>query len=164
MAKRMAVLVAAALLCAGQAGCGGNHPGSTEVNATPVPTTSVQPSTTASTVSVAVLDQHVLAILNAGNATIAADKAKPGDTGFPGVQAAFNNTAQQLQGLTYPSASQADAKTLVAILEKLSADVGQVIASPNTTEEQNIENDEGTELADSDALRHDLGLPASPGV
>lgn len=112
----------------------------------------------------AALGAHVLAIINTASSTVNKDKAEPGDSGFPGVKAAFNNAAQQLQALTYPSADQSDAKALVAILEKLSEDVAQVIQSPNTAEIQNVENDEGTEVADSDALRHDLGLPASPGA
>lgn len=151
--KRIVVLSIAVLALAGCSSKAASSSGTTTTT-----------GATATTQNTATLGAHVLAIINTASATVNTDKAESGDSGFPGVKAAFNNAAQQLQALTYPSADQSDAKALVAILEKLSVDVSQVIAAPATGEIQNLENDEGTELADSDALRHDLGLPASPGA
>ncbi len=105
------------------------------------------------------MGQQVASILAAGSAAITKAKAESGNTAYADASTAFNATAQQLQALTYPANAQADAKALVAILEKLSADATQAESDAGATVLQNVQNDEGTELADSDALRHDLGLP-----
>ena len=156
---RITKYVVPVALAVGLTACGSSTPSSKAPTHAHV--TKASPTTTTSTVPVAVTGQRVLAILAAGNATVQTDKNEPGTTGFAGVAAAFNSAAQQLQAMTYPTDAQADAKILVAILEKLSADVTQAASDQTATILQNVENDESTELADSDALRHDLGLPAS---
>jgi hypothetical protein len=70
----------------------------------------------------------------------------------------YSNAAQQLQALSYPANAQADAKAMVAILNKLAADAELV----PTAGESDLLNDVGTGHADSDALRNDLGLPSAP--
>jgi len=110
------------------------------------------------------LGQKVLAIIDSGNAAIQADKQKsPNRVAFTDVSAVFASTAQQLQSLTYPADAQADAKAVVAILETLSGDTSQLAQATSVVEQDailgNITNDETTDEADSDALRHDLGLP-----
>ena len=158
--KLGAALVAA---CVVLGACSSSKPSTTAAG----PSSSLSPTTTAAattTIDVKALGQQVLSIISTNDATIDTDKAKPGTTGFPGVAAAFDNAAQQLQNLTYPSNAQADAKALVAILEKLSADASQA-SKPDALLAgiaQNITNDESTEHADNEALRHDLGLPPSP--
>lgn len=118
--------------------------------------TTVQVTTTVSTTAVG---QKVLAILTAGEAAIEHAKTLSGNASYTAASNAFDTGAQQLQALDYPPAARADAKAEVAILEKLSVDAQQAITDPSESVVQNVENDEGTEKADSDALRHDLGLP-----
>ncbi len=143
--------------------CSSSKPTTTATasSTTAAPTTTV--GTTTTTIDVKALGQQVLTIINTNEARITADKAKPGTTGFADIAASFSAAAQQLQNLTYPADAQSDAKALSAILVKLSADASQA-AQPDALLgdiAQNLTNDEGTELADSDALRHDLGLPPS---
>jgi hypothetical protein len=126
--------------------------------------TNSMPSTTSSTVSVAAVGQQVLSIISTNNAAIQAAKTQPGTSGFPAIATAFGTAAQQLQNLNYPANAQADAKALVAILEKLSVDASQAsnAGAAIGAVAQNVSSDEGTERADQDALRHDLGLPPAP--
>ncbi|NNN22445.1 MAG: hypothetical protein HKL80_10650 [Acidimicrobiales bacterium] len=108
---------------------------------------------------------QVLIIINNGNAQIQKDKAiSDQSAAFKAVSSDFSNVASQLQALTYPASAQADAKAVIHDLNKLSYDTSQAAtASLSMLQalEQTIVSDEGTEKADSDALRSDLGLPKS---
>jgi hypothetical protein len=131
---------------------------------TAVTTTTAAPVTT-TTVSTAAVAAHVSQILANGNNAITAAKVLNGNAAYTAASTAFNSAALQLQAFTYPAAAQSDAKTLVAILFKLSEDATQMVSAGINAASvgQNIENDEGTEEADSNALRHDLALsPATP--
>jgi hypothetical protein len=125
------------------------------------------PTTTSSTASTAAVGQQVLAILTNGNAAVQRDKEGSNtNAAATAVANDFASVAQQLQAIMFPGGTTADdAKTLVAILNKLSEDASQLagasaaLIAPITA---NITNDEGTEKADAAALRHDLGLPPAP--
>lgn len=158
------VLVAGSLVLAA---CGSNSPAARRSTTTTAGLrASTSTSLTTTTVSAAVVGQKVLAIIKASNDQIQANKALP-DSQWPTADAqAFQSAAEQLQALTYPPDAQADAKALVAILEKLAYDSSSLATDAQNENAVGAEsdatattNDEGTELADSDALRHDLGLP-----
>ena len=160
MSKGIAAIVVACLMAL--AGCGSSGSASTT---TAVPATTAAPSSTAATtttLNVKAVGQKVLAIINSGNAAIDRDKKISGQsTEFKAVSGDFSSAAQQLQALTYPP-DAADAKALVAILNKLAFDASQAATASATSLNSLltvIETDEGTEVADSDSLRHDLGLP-----
>lgn len=70
----------------------------------------------------------------------------------------FGTAATQLQALTYPANAQADAKTVIRDLNKLSADATEAPDAGDT----NLLADVSGAHADDDALRSDLGLPAAP--
>jgi hypothetical protein len=161
MSKGIAAIVVACLMAL--AGCGSSGSASTT---TAVPATTAAPSSTAATtttLNVKAVGQKVLAIINSGNAAIDRDKKISGQsTEFKAVSGDFSSAAQQLQALTYPPDAAADAKALVAILNKLAFDASQAATASATSLNSLltvIETDEGTEVADSDSLRHDLGLP-----
>lgn len=124
----------------------------------------VAPATTTTTIDVHALGQKVMSILSTGNAEITQDKAiSDNTTSFDDISKAFSSTAQALQSLAYPANAQSDAKALDAALVKLSEDASIIAGASDLSMLQASENsmvsDEGTEEADSDALRHDLGLP-----
>lgn len=149
------VLVALAL-----AACGAST--GTATTATPTARTTVAVVASTTTFDKQALGRQVLAILHAGNARIAQEKKLPGTSAFEPISKTFGDVAQQLAALTYPASAQADAKALVAILDKLSFDASQVPSASLATASglySVMESDQGTELANSDALRRDLGLP-----
>ena len=98
---------------------------------------------------------QVLAILNTINKQT---RALTNSTNWSVLATDFGSAAQHLQALAYPEAAQSDAKAFVAILEKLQADAIQV-PSAGTAD---FTKDLGPAHADSDALRHDLGLTPAP--
>lgn len=80
---------------------------------------------------------------------------------FAAVAKGFTEAATKLHAVKYPRADKADAKALEAALDKLSADAtmaegGTAPAGLATT----LSSDAAAEVAASDALRADLGLPA----
>jgi hypothetical protein len=160
-----APMLGLAVLAVALAACGSSGPSAVPATGLPgspeATATTTSTSVTTTTLSTAAVGQKVLTALNAGSASIAQAKQESGNAEYTAASTAFSNTAQAIQAIDYPAADQGDAKALVAILEKLSLDAQQVIDAPTAATLQNIENDEGTELADSDALRHDLGLPAA---
>ncbi len=112
----------------------------------PAPTTTVAPAPVATTTAVG---PQVLSILTTLNTC---DSAQSGTTNYAALSACFKTAANQLQVLTYPANTQADAKAFVADLDRLSADALEV----NTP---GLNTDLAAASADSSALRHDLGLP-----
>jgi hypothetical protein len=144
------------------AGCSSTSTGPTTTTTTT--STGIAPAVSTTTVSTAALAQQVLSIITVGNANVQRDKAiSDNSVALPKISADFSSAAQQLQALTYPAAFQTDAKALVAILEKLSFDATTLNSTTDLSLLQSaaatLTNDEGTEVATSGALRHDLGLP-----
>jgi hypothetical protein len=115
---------------------------------------------TTTTMSTVALGHEVLTILNNEATAVDTGTTEPGPAGYSMIASAYNNAAQQLQSLDYPAGARSDAKALVAILQKLVDDVpssgGGVTAEMAP---QYAERDLTTETNDSNALRHDLGLP-----
>ncbi|MDA8118432.1 MAG: hypothetical protein M0000_13815 [Actinomycetota bacterium] len=137
------------------AACGSSLPSTGTTTAT-----TTRPTTT--TINAAAVGGKVVAILNAGNAAIQQDKKISNNTqAFTAISNEFASQAQKIQDLTYPPNAVSDAKALAAILEKLSVDAQQASTASLATVsviEANVANDEGTEAADSAALKHDLGV------
>lgn len=158
MKQVITALTLSGAIALGAAACGGGSGKPAAVT----PTTNG--ATTSTTIDVAHLSQKVLSFLNAGNAAIIRDEnIKNLNTAAAHVSRDFSAAANDLQALSYPSADQGDAKALVAILQKLSVDAGQLALATEVSVQQSllssILSDEGTERGDSNALRQDLGLP-----
>jgi len=155
---KMTKYLVIAVLAAGATACSMN---SSTRPKTAVATTAA--STTTSQPSPAVLSRQVLAIIDNGETAIKKAETISNDNSqeYTAISAACDTIARQLQALTYPADAQADAKTFVAILEKESKDLTQAAPSADVDAStlQIIINDQNTEKADSNALRHDLGLP-----
>lgn len=118
-------------------------------------------------VNVRAVGKQFLAIVNAGNAAVQADKKNPSNrAGFIAISGAFSKTANQLQGLTYPPNARADAAALVGAMQRLSVDAADLAQALNTpgaaqTDLAKIQRDESAELVASNNLRYKLGLPAA---
>ncbi len=123
--------------------------------------------------SVATLGQQFQVIITRTNAALARDtnSHNPSATDFK-YSVDFGQAASSIHALTFPRSMQHDAKALVGILDnmaKLAKEVG-VAAAKNQSIKSNVINmaqinlklieAEKTEKVDSDAVRHDLGLPA----
>jgi hypothetical protein len=123
--------------------------------------------------SVTTLRQQFLAVITRTNAALARDTNAhdPSATDFK-YSVDFGQAASGIHALTFPTSMHHDATTLVSILDtmaKLAKQVGTAAAK-----NQNIKSNviamaqinlklieaEKTEKVDSDALRHELGLPA----
>jgi hypothetical protein len=117
------------------------------------------------TVNVHTVGKQFLAIVDAGNAAVQADKKNPSNrAGFVAISGAFSKTANQLQSLTYPPDARADAATLVSAMQRLSVDaanLAQALNTPATAQVDlaKIQRDESAELVASNNLRYTLGLP-----
>ncbi len=112
---------------------------------------------------------QVLRIINTENGAIQKAKAR---TDFAAASKDFSTAATELRAVKYPKLARADAKALEGILGTLSYDAGQVAIYATREKDgtlsaiavleglmSTVQGNEGTELADSDALRADLGLP-----
>jgi|GEM_PF-7094931 len=163
--KRIIVLATIALALAGCSAASGTK---ATTNSTASTTASLAPAISApTTISTSAVGQQVLAIITASNANVQRDKAiSDNSVALPAVAADFASASQKLQALVYPASAQSDAKALVAILEKLSFDANTLNSTTDLSLLQSdaatLTNDEGTEVAASSALRHDLGLPPVP--
>lgn len=147
--------VVGALLVVGAAlgACGSStasNPTTTVVAHTASPSTTSLASTT--TTAAPSVGPQVLGILNNLDSQVNADASGPN---YSALTTAFGNAAQQLQAITFPAADQADAKTLIRDLNKLSADATEQDAAQ-------LQSDLETAHADDDTLRGDLQLAPAP--
>jgi len=129
---------AAALAACGTSSASGNS------GATTKPTTA--------TTSTAPLGQQVATILDSvssqtENLELSADWVQLG--------AAYGKAAKQLQALTFSASSKADAKKLIAVLDQVNVDAGQV----PTDGTANLLTDLASASTAGNALRSALGLP-----
>lgn len=164
-------MLAAALTATALAACGGGA--SHAASKPPSPTGISAPASPASAPSGASLGDagaQVLAILNTAKAALNRDKAGPNDAAtYRTLAADYSKASAALRNVTYPPSAQVDATALAAAVDKLGADSTE-LANVDWNDSAaalievpamvgNITSDEGTELAASNALRHDLGLP-----
>jgi hypothetical protein len=149
---RVMLCVGLMAVCVVAGACSSSKPTGTAAPSSTDATT----TTTAGVTDTPLLNAKVQLILSSVNVAIAQAHLN----GYGSTGPAFDTAAQQLQNLSFPANAQADAKSVTAVLEKLSADADQVATGNGVA--QTVSNDEGTEVAASDALRHDLGLPPAP--
>jgi hypothetical protein len=156
----VAVLVGAATL----AGCGGG-------NGSGTPTTKAgAPTKTAAAANAKSVAQETSSILTTGSEQIQADGGGSSQfSDYTSQSTDFSAMADDLQQLDYPSADQSAVQTLETALAHESADAAQIAAdvkdgAPTESATAQLQADKASATADSNALKHDLGVAATAPV